>query len=147
MSKFSERLKQLIEESGMKIYQIAKNAELDRTTIQRSITGEHLPNLNFVDKLSDYLRLLPAERIELFELYSISKIGEKVYAGRKYTKEIIEQIATIHSVTHNVSEDRKELSVIGKINEDTAIFTGKYFVNAIIRDMLEDEVANNPSHF
>lgn len=145
MSKFSDKLKLLIEESGIKIYQLAKNSELDRTTIQRSITGERLPSLNFVKKLSDYLRLSPAERIELFELYSISKIGEKVYEERKYIKGIIERIATIHTAKDNISNSQKSISFIGKINEDSAVFTGQYIVNSIIREVLEDEVVNNSS--
>lgn len=145
MSKFSEKLRLLIEESGIKIYQLAKNAELDRTTIQRAITGQRLPGLNFVEKLSGYLRLSPAERTELFDLYSISKIGENVYAGRKYIKEIVERIATIHTVEENTSTAGKIMSFTGKINEDNAVFTGQYIVNNIIRDVLEDEVVNNSS--
>jgi transcriptional regulator with XRE-family HTH domain len=142
MSKFSEKLKVLIEESGLKIYRLAKNSELDRTTIQRAITGERLPSLNFVEKLSDYLRLSPDDRTELFDFYSISKIGEKIYAGRKYIKEIIERIATIHSMENNTSDSHNSLCFTGKINEFNAVFTGQYIVNNIIREVLEDEVVN-----
>lgn len=144
MSKFSEKLKILIEESGLKIYQLAKNAELDRTTIQRSITGERLPSLNFVEKLSDYLRLSPDERIELFDFYSISKIGEKVYAGRKYIKEIIERIATIHTVEKSIKDAKNSLCFTNRLNELNSVFTGQYIVNNIIREVLEDETSNNP---
>lgn len=145
MSKFSEKLKLIIEESGIKIYQLAKNSELDRTTIQRSITGERFPSLNFVEKLIDYLRLSPIEREELFELYSINKIGEKVYAGRKFIKEMIELIATTHIVKENKSYSKKTLTFSGKINADNEVCTGQYIVNNIIRNVLEDEVLNNPS--
>lgn len=145
MSKFSDKLKELLEESGMKIYQLAKSAELDRTTIQRAITGDRLPNIAFVEKMCDYLRVSPNERAELFELYSISKIGEKVYSRRKYIKEMIERIATIHTVKENTSDEQKSMSFTGKITEDNAVFTGQYVVNNIIRDVLEDEVINNSS--
>lgn len=145
MSKFSEKLKLLVEESGINVYQLAKNAELDRTTIQRAMTGERLPGLNFVEKLSDYLRLSYTERTELFDFYSISKIGEKVYEGRKYIKEMIECIATIHAFEGNRSNGHKNVSLIGNINNDNSVFTGQYIVNNIIREVLENEVLNNSS--
>lgn len=143
MSKFSEKLKLLIEESGLKVYQLAKNAELDRTTIQRAMTGERLPGLSFVEKLSDYLRLSHTERTELFDFYSISRIGEKVYEDRRYIKEMIERIATIHLVEGNTQHVKRSISFIEKIDNDNAVFTGQYIVSNMIREVLEDEVLNN----
>lgn len=144
MSKFSDKLKMLIEESGLKIYKLAKEANLDRTTIHRSMTGERLPSLEFVKNLSNYLRLSPTEKIELFDLYSISKIGDTVYEQRKYIKEMIERIASIHTDGDNVL-GKKALSVTGKINDENTIYQGQYIVNSLIRNVLEDEVVNNPS--
>lgn len=51
--------------------------------------GERPPNISFVEKMCDYLRVSPAQRSELIELYTISRVGEKVYAGRKYIKDMI----------------------------------------------------------
>lgn len=142
MSKFSEKLKYLIEDSGNNIYQLAKNAGLDRTTIQRSITGERLPGIAFVETLCDYLRVSPTERKDLMEFYSISKIGEKTYAGRKYVKELLEQIAVLHIRSNSNLDSRKSMSVSGDIEQESKVFSGKYSVNNIIRDVLEDEVFN-----
>lgn len=145
MSKFSEKLKLHIEDSGIKIYQLAKKSDLDRTTIQRTISGERLPSLNFVEKLINCLRLSPLERTELFDLYSYCKIGEKVYIGRKYIKDLIEGIATIHSESENVSNLKKGISFTNKINTGDTVYEGQYIVNNMIRAVLEDEVSNNPS--
>jgi transcriptional regulator with XRE-family HTH domain len=145
MSKFSEKLKLLVEESGMKIYQLAKNSELDRTTIHRAITGERLPGLKFLEKLSEYLKLSPSEREEIFELYSISKIGEEVYEGRKYIKELIQRIATIHAPIENTSTVQKNVSYSKDFNFDNAVFTGQYIVNNMIKDVLESEILNTSS--
>lgn len=145
MSNFSEKLRLLIDNSGVAIYQLAKKSGLDRTTIQRSISGERLPSISFVEQLADYLRLSPAERTELFDLYSISKVGEKVYYGRKYIKDMIERLATIHSVPENNSYLNRGVSVNNiNSNEDT-VYEGTYLVNNMIRTVLEDEVANNVS--
>lgn len=143
VSNFSEKIKFHIEKSEVKIYQLAKKSGLDRTTIQRTITGERLPSLNFIEKLADYLRLSHSERSELFNLYSISKIGEKVYAGRKYIKEMIEGIATIHSAGEDTVSIQKSILYTGKINKDIAIYEGQYLINNMLKDVLEDEVANN----
>ncbi|MDF2540787.1 MAG: hypothetical protein K0S47_505 [Herbinix sp.] len=142
MSKFSEKLKRHIEDNGLVIYQLAKRSGLDRTTIQRAITGERLPSISFVECLSDYLRLSPVEKKELLELYTISKIGEKVYTGRKYIKAMIERIVTIHSDGDQPSYIHKSISFSGKMNADTALYEGQYIVNNMIRDVLEDEITH-----
>ncbi len=144
MSKFSNKLKMLIEESGLKIYKLSKESGLDRTTIQRAITGERLPSVEFVETLSNYLRLSPNDKVELQELYSMSKIGDKVYEQRKYIKKMIEQIASIRTVAGNTLGDKK-LSITGKINDDSAVFEGQYIINNLIRSVLEDEVINHSS--
>src|SRR5665648_1196106 len=99
MSRFSNKLKVLIEDSGTNVYQLAKKAQLDRTTIQRAIVGERLPSVIFVEKLCDYLRVSPMERKELLEFHAISKVGEDVYASRNYIKGMIERFETIHTKT------------------------------------------------
>jgi transcriptional regulator with XRE-family HTH domain len=145
MSKFSEKLKYLIEEGGIKIYQLSKSSGLDRTTIQRAMSGERLPSLNFVEKMAAYLRLSPSDQEELFNLYSISKIGEKVYAGRKYIKELIERLATIHSAGENTIHTVRNTTYSGKISEDISVYEGQYLINNMIRNVLEDEVINQIS--
>ncbi|KUO75300.1 MAG: hypothetical protein APF81_17595 [Desulfosporosinus sp. BRH_c37] len=145
MSKFSNKLKSLIEDCGTNIYQLAKNAELDRTTIQRSIAGKRLPNVIFVEKLCDYLRVSPIERKELLEFHAISKVGEEVYASRKYIKGMIERIATIHMKTDNMIIGEKTVVFDSQINNDIKVFSGQYCVNNLIHNILEDVVYNENS--
>ena len=146
MTKFSVKLKQLIEDSGINIYQLSKNAELDRTTIQRSITGARLPSHAFVKKLCDYLRLSPFERDELMVLYSIAKVGENTYAGRIHVKKLIEQIGELH--LHGISYEniKKSARVFGDIEQEINVISGQYHVNNMLRDLLEEEIftANSP---
>ncbi len=142
MSRFSEKLKVLIEECGFSIYQLAKNSELDRTTIQRSISGERLPGIAFVEKLCDYLRVSPSERKDVMELYSIDKIGEKTYAARVYIKKIVEQVATLRLTNIDDIHFQRTVSISGDIHHEIKIFTGQYSVNNLVRDVLEDEIFN-----
>lgn len=145
MSQFSDRLRQLLNESGTNIYQLSKNAKLDRTTIQRALKGERLPGTAFIEKICDFLRVSPAERSELFELYTICKIGEKVYASRKYIKDMIERMATIHSKCDNAPIGKRTISVGDHIENGIKAFSGQFSVNNLLRDVLEDEVFNETS--
>lgn len=143
MSRFSEKLKLVLSESGTNVYQLSKNSGLERTTIQRTLSGERLPSISFVKKLCSFLRVSPLEEKEILELYNICKIGEKTYMSRRYIKELIERIATIHIRDGNVPDFQKEITVTEQIDEDICTISGQYSVNSLIRSVLEDETANS----
>lgn len=145
MSQFSEKLKALVEDSGLTIYQLAKSAALDRTTIQRSISGERLPGATFVEKLCDYLRVAPAERAELLRRHSICRIGEEVYAGRTYVQGIIEQIAGLHIYRNTETEVRRAAAGGIDMGQAVKVCVGQYSVNRMIRAVLEEEAYHSPS--
>lgn len=136
MSLFSEQLKLLLQDSGQTIYKISKNAKLDRTTIQRAMTGERLPSLSFVETLCEYLRVSPTEKAELMDYYTISKIGETNYATRKHIKTLIEQIAHLHQETRQPASPFRPADVEMDSKEIT-VFTGEYQVNSFVRQFLE----------
>lgn len=142
MSQFSEKLKFLIENSSTSIYKIAKNSGLERTTLQRSISGSRIPNINFVETLCDYLRLSPAERNDLIELYWKCKIGEKSYAERTYILDMLKQIATLHLINNIGFKTNRTVNINSDINNSITVFSGEYNVNNMLRDILEDEVFN-----
>lgn len=82
MSDFSERTRDYITDAGSNVYQLSKASGLDRTTLQRMITGKRLPSIDFVKDFCGYLRVNPNERKELFRLYQIEKIGKSTYYNR-----------------------------------------------------------------
>ncbi|MBU4438586.1 MAG: helix-turn-helix domain-containing protein, partial [Firmicutes bacterium] len=73
MSKFSEKIESLIDESGENVQSLARIGDINRTTLQRVKTGERLPTKEFLGKLAETLRLSVAEQTELYELYEIQK--------------------------------------------------------------------------
>lgn len=143
MSQFSDRLKFLIDDCGLPIYQLAKSADLDRTTIQRSITGERLPKLSFVEKLCDYLRITSKERKHLLELYSRSKIGEKKYQSRNCVMKIIEQIADLHIHENTETHIHRSIHEKDGYPQDLQIVTGQFNVNKIISDIIDMEISGS----
>ena len=46
MSKFSEKCKELLIENGYNVYRLSQAASLERTTLQRMVTGKNCPDLN-----------------------------------------------------------------------------------------------------
>ncbi len=142
MSQFSDKLKSIIENSGSTIYNIAKNAKLDRTTIQRSISGERLPNSIFLENICDYIRVSPSEKKELMELLNIEKIGPKIHARRKYVKLILDQIADLHLDDSRTIKYNRSFNISTDIEQEIMVFYGEYSVNSILLDVLEDEIVN-----
>lgn len=79
MSKFSNKCKELLIENGTNVYRLSANTDLERTTLQRMVTGKRLPNIEFIKTFCNVLRLSKIEEDELMELYRMESIGEDAY--------------------------------------------------------------------
>ena len=81
MSKFSEKCKEYISRSNRNVYQIAKFSGLERTMIQRMVSGSRLPDINAVKLFCKHIQITKMEEEELLELYKMEKVGkEKFYS-------------------------------------------------------------------
>ncbi len=94
MSEFSSKCREYIKNTGETVYQLSASSGLDRTSLQRMITGKRLPGTDFVRQFCDSIRINPAQRQELMELYKIEKIGKEVYYNRKYIQELLRVISS-----------------------------------------------------
>ena len=93
MSEFSDKCRLYLNETGCNVYQIAHAADLDRTTIQRMLTGKRLPSTEFVKSFCNHLRINPMERKELMDAYNIERIGKTTYQNRRYIQMLLEHIS------------------------------------------------------
>ena len=84
MSEFSVFCKKLIDNCEMTIYGIAKEAKIERTSLNRMIAGKRLPAKDFVDRFCSVLRITPSEYDQLQQLYLKEKIGKELYHNRSY---------------------------------------------------------------
>ncbi|MDD3278326.1 MAG: helix-turn-helix transcriptional regulator, partial [Lachnospiraceae bacterium] len=89
MSDFSDKCKFYLLESGSNVYQIAQSANLDRTTVQRMLTGKRLPSQEFVKTFCNHLRINNSEKEDLLECYTMEKIGKATYQNRKYVQSLL----------------------------------------------------------
>lgn len=92
MSDFSSKCREYLKNTGETVYQLSTSSGLDRTSLQRMITGKRLPGMDFVRQFCDSIRINPSQRQELIELYKIEKIGKEIYYNRKYIQELLRVI-------------------------------------------------------
>ena len=78
MSDFSSKCREYLKNTGETVYQLSASSGLDRTSLQRMITGKRLPGMDFVRQFCDSIRINPSQRQELIELYKIEKIGKEI---------------------------------------------------------------------
>ena len=99
MSDFSNKCREYLKDTGENVYQLSASSGLDRTSLQRMITGKRLPGIDFVRQFCDSLRINPSQRRELMELYKIEKIGKEVYYNRKYIQELLRVISSQQTIS------------------------------------------------
>ncbi|MDO4555872.1 MAG: hypothetical protein Q4B70_12090, partial [Lachnospiraceae bacterium] len=108
MPRFNERIRELIEESGYTVYQIAKGAGIGRTSIHKMMAGTLVPSHKFMDRFYQYMRLLPAEKQELEQLYIIEKDGKGRYENRIFIKKMLERIAGYYELIRDHTDHRQQ---------------------------------------
>lgn len=106
MSDFSVICRDAIKDAGLTIYQIAKNSGLDRTTMQKMITGSKLPSYAFFYKFMDQLRLNEEEKKKLLEVFQIEKDGFAAFHNREKIREMIQNLGKRVEVSEAVYENR-----------------------------------------
>lgn len=94
MSDFSSKCREYLKDTGETVYQLSASTGLDRTSLQRMITGKRLPGPDFVRQFCDSIRINPSQRRQLMELYKIEKIGKDIYYNRKYIQELLRVISS-----------------------------------------------------
>lgn len=133
MSKFSEQCKHLILENGTNVYRLSKDFSLECTTLQRMVTGKRLPNIVFVKKFCEALRIPYSEKQNLMELYRMEQIGETVYNNRKCIKTILNNLALNEK---SLSRDSLSVSDSNRYQEQNIIsysFQIEERVQAVLR--------------
>ena len=62
MSDFSNKCREYLKDTGENVYQLSASSGLDRTSLQRMITGKRLPGIDFVRQFCDSLRINPSHK-------------------------------------------------------------------------------------
>lgn len=62
MSNFRIKCKELLQENDINVYRLSNASSLERTSLQRMITGKRLPTIEFVKNFCRVLRVSKPER-------------------------------------------------------------------------------------
>ena len=142
MSLLSTKLRWYIEESGYTVYQLAKLTGVDRTSIQKTLSGQRLISEESMMRILKYLHLTTREREELLRYYEISKVGDNIYFRREYIRSIIEGIALVRQVGSQEIDIHGEVRMLSGLDQENQLFAGEYAVINLLRVLIEDEVFN-----
>lgn len=95
MTQFSDKCKKMLLENGSNVYQLSHNASLERTTLQRMVTGKRLPNIDFVKSFCRALRISQFEENELIKLYKIESMGESAYHNEEAIIRLLQRLKAL----------------------------------------------------
>ena len=92
MSIFSQKLCGYVENASMKVATLSRLSGVERSYIQKMLSGERLPKeYSILLRLAEALMLTPAESSSLRDAYEISKMGESVYSRHMAVKDLLEE--------------------------------------------------------
>lgn len=95
MSKFSDKCRELLVENGTNVYRLSISAAMERTKLQRMVTGKRLPNIEFVRRFCRELRMPVQEEEQLLELYKREIVGEDVYRNRQCIRDLFRRLSSL----------------------------------------------------
>lgn len=91
MSIFSQLLQEHFQEKKVKIYQIAQLSNIERTLLQKILTGSRKPSSEEqVTRLAQALMLTASETKELKNAYQILHMGEENWSRRSAVRKLVQ---------------------------------------------------------
>lgn len=97
MKPLHELLKKYVEKSTYTVYSLSYASKVNRTTLQRALSGERPISLENLNKILPFLKLTLSEKKELDKAFLISQIGELTYQKHMYIKDLLERIEILDS--------------------------------------------------
>lgn len=92
MSRFSQYLKILVEESGIPHAALARAAGINRPNLLNILSGSRKPSRKDVESLLPHLRASAAQQAELLELLEGELLGRDVVERRAWVRAMLEQL-------------------------------------------------------
>lgn len=105
MSLFTQRIEELIIDSGETVQSLAEIGKINRSTLQRVKSGERLPSKTFFEGMCKALRLSTGEEEELKDILEMETIGQRNYYNRRAIVGLIETIAELTEHTIPFSKE------------------------------------------
>lgn len=94
MNTIQELLKKYIETNGYTIYSISKQIGINRTTLQKILSGQRKITKDIYDRLLPYFALSPIDKDELDQAFLADQIGPERFQTHMEIKRILEMSAS-----------------------------------------------------
>lgn len=94
MNTIQELLKTYIEANGYTIYSISQQSGINRTTLQKILSGQRKITREVYDRLLPYFALSPIDKEELDQAFLASQIGQERFQTHMAIKQILEMSAS-----------------------------------------------------
>ena len=139
MSPLHILLRDFIDKSNYTVYQLAKISNVNRSTLQKAISGERSISRENLAKIMPFLNLTLQEQQELQNALLISEMGEVSYQKHMYIKNLLTDSISLPDVPINHTEI--PLFSGNKKPEYGELIKGSYQIIHAICDMLSYELA------
>lgn len=139
MNNFGDLLRIFIEKSGYTNYKIAQKASINRTTLQKILSGERKPSDTIYNKILPFLKLTPFEKAQLSEAFDICLIGNDIFERRNYVRRLLERIPDISvSSSGGPAFEDTGHSALPDIH-DTSLLHGTFTIRRFLFQMIQKE--------
>ena len=136
MSKFSNYLRKLIDQSGESITSISRNTGIERTSIHKALKDERILSYKTLQILARYFGLSVEERQEFFRLHDISLQGEDAYENRQAVCDLLNTLSSVNFSMFPSPE-------VNALPLTDSLINGEYAVRSAIRSVLIYEVSHH----
>lgn len=131
-------LRDFIDKSNYTVYQLAKISNVNRSTLQKAISGERSISQENLSKIMPFLNLTLQEQKDLQNALLISEIGEVSYQKHMYIKNLLTDFSSL-SIVHTSHAEMPLLSN-DKKTEYGGLIKGSYQIIRAVCDMLSYEL-------
>jgi len=139
MSKFSEVFKKCVDGSGLSVTRISQLCGIDRTLIQKYISGARLPSQQVLETVAGSLSVNQRELKELSQMLEEEKVGKDVIASRNAIRSLILDIRRIRDSEKVYSgEYIYEAKDTYQMIEDTMDLQ-KILIGIVMKEVQEEE--------
>jgi|GEM_PF-2180606 len=139
MSKFSEVFKKCVDGSGLSVTRISQLCGIDRTLIQKYISGARLPSQQVLETVAGSLSVNQRELKELSQMLEEEKVGKDVIASRNAIRSLILDIRRIRDSDKVYSgEYIYEAKDTYQMIEDTMDLQ-KILIGIVMKEVQEEE--------
>lgn len=137
MKTVQELIRQFIDSNGHTIYSISQQSGINRTTLQKIISGQRKVTKEIFDAITPFFILSPNEQEELNHAFLIEEIGRERYQTHMAIKDILELPNSTFHQTSPVLSDTMTIKS-DKLTNNLLIENSYPIINIICSIMLDN---------